>query len=320
MELKTLLLSPTLFPELSHKIEMSYQIFGLPLESKSPVVVVNHALTGNSQVVGENGWWKELIGDNKTIDTRKYTVIAFNVPGNGYDGKAENLILDYENISTQSIAKFFWHGLDILGINDLHSIIGGSIGGAISWEMTLLRPEKVANLLPIATSIQASDWVIGNVFVQESILLNSSKPLEDARKHAMLLYRCPQDFTVKFNRQKTEDSTQYKVENWLDYHGQTLTKRFQKPAYLLMNHLLRTIGQNLDQSKIIEWAKHFKGNVHLVSIDTDYLFTAKEQKELFQLLSPFNTSIFYSEIQSLHGHDAFLIENEQLKNIINSNY
>ena len=65
------------------KIVLSYQLFGQPIGT-APLVLVNHALTGNSQVTGENGWWKSLIGENKTIDTNKYTILAFNIPGNGY--------------------------------------------------------------------------------------------------------------------------------------------------------------------------------------------------------------------------------------------
>ena len=73
--------SGTLYPIL----HLSYQVFG-PSLNTAPVVLVNHALTGNSKVIGEQGWWNDLIGESKTIDTNKYTVLAFNVPGNGYDG------------------------------------------------------------------------------------------------------------------------------------------------------------------------------------------------------------------------------------------
>ena len=69
------------------EIKLSYQLFGLPL-GEAPIVLVNHALTGNSHVAGEDGWWKDLIGHDKVIDTKIYTVLAFNIPGNGYDGFA----------------------------------------------------------------------------------------------------------------------------------------------------------------------------------------------------------------------------------------
>ena len=87
-------------------LPLFYQIFGKPI-GKGPIVLVNHALTGNSQVTEENGWWKDLIGKNKTIDTNYFTVLAFNIPGNGYDGLKENLIHNYTHFTARDIAKTF---------------------------------------------------------------------------------------------------------------------------------------------------------------------------------------------------------------------
>ena len=87
------------------KVILSYQLFGQPVGS-APLVVVNHALTGNSQVVGENGWWQSLIGDDKIIDTKKYAVLAFNIPGNGYQDE-ENLIENYQYFTTSDLRIYF---------------------------------------------------------------------------------------------------------------------------------------------------------------------------------------------------------------------
>ena len=82
-------------------INLSCQVFG-DLQSENPVVLVIHALTGNSNVSGANGWWNDLIGPKKIIDTNRFTVLAFNIPGNGYDGKEENLI---DNMRKREIIK-----------------------------------------------------------------------------------------------------------------------------------------------------------------------------------------------------------------------
>lgn len=87
-----------------HKeIPLSYQVFGQPLHS-APIVLVNHALTGNSNVAGEQGWWKTLIGKGKPIDTDKFTILCFNIPGNGYD---DFFIDNYKDFTTRDIAEFF---------------------------------------------------------------------------------------------------------------------------------------------------------------------------------------------------------------------
>ena len=106
-ELKTFILSYTTYSNKEYQIPLSYQLFGKRLFS-APIIMVNHALTGNSDVAGEKGWWKTLVGNQKTIDTSQFTIICFNIPGNGYDG----VLLDrYENFSIRDIAQLFLNGL-----------------------------------------------------------------------------------------------------------------------------------------------------------------------------------------------------------------
>ena len=288
-----------------------YQTFGQPIH-QAPVVVVNHALTGNSQVMGENGWWNELIGEGKTIDTNKYCVIAFNIPGNGFDTDADNLIENYKDFTTKDIAAVFWKGLEFLKINQVFAAIGGSLGGGIAWEMTFLKPNAIQNLITIATNWKSTDWLIANVLVQDAILNNSNKPIHDARLHAMLLYRTPQSLKQKFNTQKEENNELYQIESWLLHHGKKLQSRFQLSAYKLMNHLLKTIGNQMTSLALESFIKETKTNIHLIAVNSDYFFTADENKETYTKLKNITTNIHYYEIDSIHGHDAFLIEFEQL--------
>ena len=298
---------------LQSKVVLSYQLFGQSIGT-APLVLVNHALTGNSQVIGENGWWGSLIGEQKTIDTNKYTVLVFNIPGNGYQDE-NNLIENYQDFTAKDIANLFWKGIDTFKIDSVFAIIGGSLGGAIAWEMNALRPNIVENLIPVATSWKSSDWLIGNVLIQDLILNNSKNPIHDARVHAMLLYRTPESLQDKFNAKLQNAEGLFQVESWLLHHGEKLKNRFQLSAYKLMNHLLKTtdIFRNNNQSEVI---KSITANIHLVSVDTDYFFTANEIKTAFQEIKNYKNNVFYHEIKSIHGHDAFLIEFEQLNNIL----
>lgn len=296
-------------------LPLYYQVFGQPIGT-APVVLVNHALTGNSQVTGENGWWNALIGTEKTINTDFYTVIAFNIPGNGFDGQAENLIQNYKDFTTKDIALLFWEGLQLLGIHELFAVIGGSLGGGIAWEMAFLKPNHIENLIPVASDWKASDWLIANVLVQDKILNNSENPIRDARLHAMLLYRTPQSLKAKFNRGKQKNQELYQIESWLLHHGQKLENRFALESYKLMNHLLKTIGKSTNCGQFLTFAKQTTANIHLVAVDSDYFFTADENRETYEILKRVNSNVFYYEIQSLHGHDAFLIEFEQLNTIL----
>lgn len=297
------------------KIVLSYQLFGQPIGT-APLVLVNHALTGNSQVTGENGWWKSLIGENKTIDTNKYTILAFNIPGNGYQDE-ENQIENYRDFATYDIASLFWKGIDSLNIAQVFAVIGGSLGGAIAWEMAFIRPNAIANLIPVATSWKASDWLIGNVLIQDLILNNSKNPIHDARIHAMLLYRTPESFQEKFHSKFQNENGMFQVESWLLHHGEKLQNRFQLSAYKLMNHLLKTTNC-FNQYNPSEVFQSIASNIHLVSVDSDYFFKANEIKMAFQEIKKQKNNVLYHEIKSIHGHDAFLIEHEQLNAFLKS--
>ncbi|WP_136669040.1 alpha/beta fold hydrolase [Flavobacterium sp. H122] len=293
--------------------ELTYQIFGLPLGS-AEVVLVNHALTGNSNAAGGNGWWNSLIGEKKMIDLEKFTVICFNIPGNGFDRVEKNLIQNYKAYTVKDIAVLFWRGLEQIGITELYAVVGGSLGGGIAWEMGFLKPKSIKNIIPIATNYKATDWLIGNVLVQDQILNNSVQPIHDARLHAMLLYRTPQSLQSKFNTEKKEEL--YQIESWLLHHGTKLEQRFTLEAYKLMNHLLKTIGQDVSEEKLIAFAEETTAKIHQIAINSDYFFTPEENRKAHKQLQTVNNEIQYSEIDSIHGHDAFLIEFEQLNTIL----
>jgi len=295
--------------------ELSYQLFGQKLHT-APIVLVNHALTGNSDVAGEFGWWNSLIGLGKLINTNKFTVIAFNIPGNGYDEKASNFIENYKDFTARDIAKIFGLGLERIKINKLFAAIGGSLGGGIAWEMAVLFPDLIQNLIPVASDWKASDWILAHNKTQQQILANSSKPVHDARMMAMLFYRTADSFKEKFNRTKNEEEGNFNTESWLLHHGQKLENRFTLQTYKMMNHLLSSIDITRNRGSFNEVVSQIKANIFQVGVDSDFFFVPKENIETQKLLTEAGVSNNYGEIKSIHGHDAFLIEFDQLTIIL----
>jgi len=293
-------------------IALSYQLFGPKLHT-APIVLVNHALTGNSDVAGENGWWAALIGDGKCIDTQKYTILCFNVPGNSHDGF---LIENYKDFVAQDIAKLFLLGLEQLSINKLFALIGGSMGGGIAWEMVALEPNLSENLIPVASDWKSTDWLIANCQIQEQFLVNSKQPVHDARMHAMLCYRTPESFKERFKRSTNEELQVFNVESWLTHHGKKLQERFQLSAYKLMNQLLKTIDITRSNENAFSIIEKSATKIHIIGVDSDLFFTAKENKDTFKQLAQVNSNVTYGEIRSLHGHDAFLIEFQQMEQLL----
>ncbi|MCD0463924.1 alpha/beta fold hydrolase [Flavobacterium sp. ENC] len=293
-------------------LPLSFTIAGQPLYS-APVVLVNHALTGNAEVTGENGWWNDLIGPDKTIDTTIYTVLAFNVPGNGTDSF---IIENYQDFTTRDIARIFIQGLELLQTEQVHTIIGGSVGGGIAWEMLALQPDITQNLIPIATDWKSTDWMIANCYLQEQILNNSSRPIEDARIHAMLCYRSPESFKEKFQRTVNNNLAIFNIESWLAHHGEKLQKRYQLSSYKLMNQLLKTIDITRNTADFETLLSKTTAAIHIIGINSDLFFTPKENRETYQELKKIKDNVYYSEIDSVHGHDAFLIEYKQLDHLL----
>ena len=173
-------------------------------------------------------WWNDIVGVNQTIDLNRFTVISFNIPGNGFDGHRSNLFQNYKDFTIRDIARIFWEGLYYLKIETVYAVIGGSLGGAVAWEMTVLEPNRIQNTIPIASDWKATDWVLANVQIQDQILNSNVNPLELARQHAMLLYRTPQSINNRFERATLND--EFLIQNWLSNHGQKLKNRFSLSA------------------------------------------------------------------------------------------
>ena len=297
------------------EIVLSYQQFGKPLH-EAPIVMINHALTGNSNVTGEGGWWNPIVGPNKVIDTNVFTVLAFNIPGNGHDQVSNNLVENYKDFTARNIAEIFAKALDHLKITQLFAVIGGSVGGGLAWELAALKPTLIEHLIPIASDWKSTDWLIANCYIQEQILNNSSQPLIDARMHAMSLYRTPESFKAKFDRILQKEENVFAVESWLNYHGNVLNNRFQLAAYKMMNQVLKTIDITQGSNDFVEVASKIKSKIHIVTINSDLFFKAKENWDTYVDLKPHKDTVSISEIQSIHGHDAFLIEYDQLEAIL----
>lgn len=293
------------------KIQISYQVFGKELGS-APVILVNHALTGNSLVSGINGWWSEIIGLEKPIDTSKYSVLCFNIPGNGFNENNFDFNLD---LNLGDIALLFVKAIDQLKLAKLHAIIGGSIGGCLTWEMIALKNDLASIIIPVAADWKATDWLIANTFLQDRILKNSRDPVSDARIHAMTFYRSPKSLNTRFTRTKNLDKNMYNVESWLIHHGEKLRQRFSLKSYLFMNKLLSSTDITRDGESFINKISKIKSSIHLISVDSDIFFLPNEDHETYLIAKKNNLDITNHIIKSIHGHDAFLIETKQISDI-----
>lgn len=298
--------------KLQSGIELSYQHFGQSY-TQAPVILINHPLTGDSNVAGETGWWNCVIGEGRVIDTKKYAVLAFNIPGNGYEGGAVNLP---KPLSAKDIAKVFHDGIQLLGIEKLYAIIGGSIGAGIAWEMAAQFPNITEKLIPVSGDWKATDWMLANVFLQKQILETNPQPLEIARMHAMLCYRTPQSFKLRFNRSWNGDKNMFNVQSWMTHHGEKLAQRFSLQAYKNMNHILGTIDITSNGKSLEALLQTISADIYILSIDSDLFFPVDEDYETVERAEGIGRKIHHHIISSDFGHDAFLMEYDKVIEIL----
>lgn len=294
---------------------LSFQLFGKRLHI-APVVLVNHALTGNSTVIGKTGWFNGLCGPGKLIDTNKVTVLAIDIPGNGYNQTPQSLLEDYQDFTARDVAKLYGLVCQQLNISKLHAAIGGSLGGAIAWEMAILFPDLIEHLIPIACDWRSTDWIIANNRVQMQILNNSKQPLHDVRMFSMLFFRTARSFQEKFNKSINSELGIYNVESWLLHHGEKITGRFHPTSYKTMLHLLNSVDITRGRGSFENVIATTQSKIHLMGIENDLLFPPETILASLQKIKKAGVQAEYLEIKTMHGHDAFLIEFEQMTRLL----
>ena len=280
------------------------------------------------------GWWDALIGPDKLFDTNKYFVICSNFIGSCY-GSTGPVTIDpltskryaknFPFVSVRDMVHVQKKLIDYLGVKKIKTVSGGSLGGFQVFEWALMYPELVETIIPIATAVRHSPWAIGLNQTTRDAIRNDAKwqngfyddpPVDGlslARKIAMISYRSYDSFWQKFARQQVKDKTNlYQIENYLDYQGTKLNKRFDANTYITITEAMDHHDVTRDRGSIEEVLAKIDQPTLSIGISSDVLYPPNEQKEFVELLP----NAYYEEINSIHGHDAFLIEFDQIEQIV----
>jgi homoserine O-acetyltransferase len=312
-------------------IDVAYETYGTYVPNQTPVILICHALTAGASAAGEQGWWSPLIGNGKIIDTNRFFVICSNVLGSCYGTTGphqwrKNAANTLPTISIRDMVRVQATLLDKLNINEpLYAVIGGSMGGMQALEWAVMYPERVQRLIAIATCIQHSAWAIGlNRVARHAIMSDPAwqnghyqeQPAEGfalARMVAMLSYRHKLSFDQRFGRETNAgDGVDFEICSYLDYQGKKLVSRFDANAYLTLTRAMDLHDITRNRGETGAALSRIKADSWAIGIDTDLLYPAEEVKDWAAKLP----NCRYSEIKSAHGHDAFLIEWQQLEEIL----
>jgi homoserine O-acetyltransferase len=318
--------------EVLEQFTIAYTTYGKLNEDQSNVIWAVHALTGDAQVAD---WWSGLVGEKTIYNFSEHFIICANLLGSGY-GSTNALSTNpatgipyyytFPTLSTRDLAQSLEILRQHLKIEQIHTLIGGSLGGQVALEWAYTLGSKLLHAIIIASTAKTSPWVIGFNEAQRMAIATDStwgenhqdagkKGLEAARAVAMLSYRNPADLNTK-QKESEEKLDGFLAASYLRYQGSKLAKRFQAFSYWALTKAMDShdIGRGRGGQK--EALMEIKARLLAVGVNTDLLFLAEEAKSLSQLVPTGS----YGEIVSTAGHDAFLIEFAQLSQLIERFY
>jgi homoserine O-acetyltransferase len=318
-------------------LEIAYETYGRLDDDGTNAILICHALTGSAHAAGVDeegraGWWDGLIGPGRAIDTDRWFVICSNVLGGCYGSTGPGSIdpatgrpygRRFPTVTIRDMVRAQRLLVAALGVRRLRAVAGGSMGGMQVLEWGLLFPDDCDALIAIATSARHSPWCVAfNAIAREAIAMgietgDADAGLRLARKVAMMTYRSGREFDERFGRRRRSIGRfsvdgSFAVESYLEHHGRRLSERFDAATYETITRAMDLHDITHGRDGVEATLATLRQPVLAVGISSDILYPASEQRELARLAP----NARYREIDSLAGHDAFLIEYDQLNPIV----
>ncbi len=334
-------------------VEIAFETYGELNAARSNAILVFHALTGDQfvasehPVTGKPGWWERMVGPGKPIDTGRYYVICANVLGScmGSTGPAS---IDEDGapyakrfpvITIRDMVRAQMRLLDVLGIETLHAVVGGSMGGMQALSCAANFPERTGRVLAIATTARHSaqniafhevgrqaimadpNWQSGSYYGGHT----PDKGLSVARMAAHITYLSEAGLTEKFGRRLQDRDAKsfgfdadFQVESYLRHQGISFTDRFDANSYLYITRAMDYF--DLAEEHGGRLANAFRGasdtRFCLVSFDTDWLYTTADMREIVHALNAVAAPVSFVELSAPYGHDSFLLDVPALDRVV----
>ena len=330
-------------------ITLAYETYGALAPRRDNAVLVLHALSGDAHVAGYHspddrkpGWWDLFIGPGKAIDTTKYFVVCSNIIGgckgstgpssvNAATGRPYGMAFPMVTISDMVRAQAVL--ADRLGIARWLSMTGGSMGGFQVLEWVVRYPERVASAMPIATTARLSaqgiafdevgrqaimadpNWCGGDYYGREA----PRAGLAIARMIGHITYLSDEQMHTKFGRRLQDRDrfgydfkTEFEVESYLRYQGDSFVRRFDANSYLYITKSMDYFDLAAGRGSLVEVFQRVRAEFLVLSISSDWLFPTYQSKEIVRALKANGIPTTFLELQSPYGHDAFFLPNPQM--------
>lgn len=332
-------------------ITIAYETYGTLNKDKSNAILIFHALTGDAHVAGfhegsdKPGWWDNMIGPGKTFDTNKYFIICSNCLGSckGSTGPSSNnpktgkpYGLSFPIVTIEDMVEAQKFLIDFLGIEKLLSVAGGSMGGlqALVWATKYPHRMKTAIIIASNTKHTAQQIALHEV-ARQAIMSDPdwqggdyygksipARGMAISRMIGHITYMSEKSMEEKFGRKLHSKeklgydfSHDFEVEKYLKYRGDSFVQRFDANSYLYLSKALDYF--DLSEGKpLVECFSKVKCSFLVISFSSDWLYPAYQSKEMVQALRANDVDISDILINSSYGHDAFLVEVENMSKVI----
>lgn len=334
-------------------VRIAYETHGTLNAAKDNAILICHALTGDHHVVsnhprtGKPGWWVRMVGSGKPIDTDRFFVICANVIGScmGSTGPASPAAdgrpwgMRFPVITIRDMVRGHVALLDMLGIDSLHAVVGGSMGGMQALSLAANFAERTRAALVIASTARHSaqniafhevgrqaimadpQWRDGDYYAHGK---GPEKGLSVARMAAHITYLSEAGLTEKFGRrlQDREEKTfgfdaDFQIESYLRYQGLAFTDRFDANSYLYITRAMDYFDLAEEHGGLL--ANAFAGSQArfcLVSFDTDWLYPTADSRNVVHALNAAGLPVSFVELSAPFGHDSFLLDVPALDRVV----
>jgi homoserine O-acetyltransferase/O-succinyltransferase len=333
---------------------LAYETYGKLNKKKTNAILICHALSGDAHAAGKNskkdkkpGWWDKMVGPGKAFDTNKYFVICSNILG-GCKGSSGPISKDLKTgkpygakfplCTIKDMVNAQKKLIDSLGIKKLCNVVGGSMGGMQVLEWAVTYPKAIASATVLASTWRLSPQAIAFDEVGRQAIMSDpkwsdgnyygkAKPangLSIARMVGHITYLSDQSMHQKFGRELKNKKglkkfdIEYQVESYLHHQGRSFVERFDANSYLFITKAMDYFDLSEGYSSLTESLKRAKAKFLIVSFTSDWLFPAYQSREIIKALKANGLNVSYREVESLFGHDAFLLEDKELTVIIKS--
>lgn len=313
--------------------QLQYHSLGKLNKDKNNVIWVCHALTGNSNFLD---WWPGLFGKDLLYDPDEYFIICANMLGSCY-GSTGPLSINpltgqpyyhaFPQLTNRDMVKSFDLLRQHLGIEKLHTLIGGSMGGQHALEWSILYPERTDYLIQIASNARHSPWGIAfneaqRMAIEYDASWQTNTPeagmngMRAARATALLSYRHYRTYEKTQHEDTDEKLNNFRASSYQRYQGEKLYRRFNAYTYWILSQAMDSHNVGRNRGGILTALKNIKAKSLFVGVKTDILFPLEEQ----EFLARHVPNARFAVIDSDYGHDGFLIEITKLSQSVTSFY